>query len=100
MFANRWTIFPTVFIYRLHLLLQMKDIPVHQLKKRTALGLEIWHYSIDEMRMEESIMEAHRDDHYIFFLVESGSSAMMVDFIEVGFCASSLYYVLPGQVHH
>ncbi|MFD0763798.1 helix-turn-helix domain-containing protein [Mucilaginibacter lutimaris] len=78
----------------------MKDIPVHQLKKRSALGLEIWHYSIDEMRMEESIMEAHRDDHYIFFVVESGSSAMMIDFIEVSFSANSLYYVLPGQVHH
>lgn len=90
----------SVFIYRLHLLPQMKDIPVHQLKKRTSLGLEIWHYSIDEMRMEEGIMEAHRDDHYIFFVVESGSSAMMVDFIEVGIAANSLYYVLPGQVHH
>ncbi|MES2265172.1 MAG: AraC family transcriptional regulator [Bacteroidota bacterium] len=78
----------------------MKDIPVHQLKKRSTLGLEIWHYSIDEMRKKESIVEAHRDDHYIFFLVESGSSAMMVDFVEVGFSANSLYYVLPGQVHH
>lgn len=78
----------------------MKNIPVHQLKKRTSLGLEIWHYSIEEMRMEEGIMEAHRDDHYIFFVVENGSSAMMIDFIEVGFSANSLYYVLPGQVHH
>ncbi|MGY4539150.1 AraC family transcriptional activator of pobA [Mucilaginibacter sp. UYNi724] len=78
----------------------MSDIPVHQLKKGTSLGLEMWHYGVGEMRTEELIMEAHRDDHYIFFVVEAGNSAMMIDFIEVGFSANALYYVLPGQVHH
>ncbi|MFA6248765.1 MAG: helix-turn-helix domain-containing protein [Mucilaginibacter sp.] len=78
----------------------MKDIPVHQLKERASLGLEIWRYDIGDARSNKGILDAHRDDHYIFFVVDAGDASLMIDFTEVGFFKNTLYYVLPGQVHH
>lgn len=42
----------------------------------------------------------HRDDHYVFFLIEKGSGSLTVDFSEVNISGPALYYILPGQVHH
>ena len=80
----------------------MKDIPVHQLKKRGNVGLEIWRYYAGDIRPnsdEKGVMKAHRDDHYIFFVVDAGDAALMIDFDEVTFFPNALYYILPGQVH-
>jgi AraC family transcriptional activator of pobA len=46
------------------------------------------------------VMGAHRDDHYIFFFVEDGFGRIMIDFAEVELTERSVYYILPGQVHH
>lgn len=78
----------------------MKDIPVHQLKERASLGLAIWRYDIGDARSSKGILDAHRDDHYIFFVIDAGDASLMIDFTEVGFFKNTLYYVLPGQVHH
>lgn len=81
----------------------MKDIPVHQLEKKGSIGMEIWRYHAGDIQMDtfdEEVFKAHRDDHYIFFVVEAGDTALMIDFNEIKFFANSLYYVLPGQVHH
>jgi AraC family transcriptional activator of pobA len=79
----------------------MKDIPIHKLADRGAIGLYI-KYSGENGQMAKKLnaMGAHRDDHYIFFLIEKGTANMMIDFTEVIINAHSLYYVLPGQVHH
>ncbi|GAA3988643.1 helix-turn-helix domain-containing protein [Mucilaginibacter dorajii] len=78
----------------------MKDIPVHQLKERATSGLEIHRFLEGDMPKADEPLGAHRDDHYLFFLLEGGLASMMNDFQEVHFEASQLYYVLPGQVHH
>jgi AraC family transcriptional activator of pobA len=79
----------------------MKDIPVHQLKERSNLGLDIKRFLPWELVAEEhQVLNAHRDDHYIFFLVDSGSATIMIDFHEITIVNGTLFYVLPGQVHH
>ena len=81
----------------------MKDIPVHQLEKKGSIGMEIWRYHAGDIQrdtLDEEVMKAHRDDHYIFFVVEAGDTDLMIDFNEIKFFANSLYYILPGQVHH
>ena len=79
----------------------MKDIPVHQLKERSNLGLEIKRFLPWELVAEEhQVLNAHRDDHYIFFLVDHGSATIMIDFHEITIVNGTLFYVLPGQVHH
>ncbi|NLR68119.1 AraC family transcriptional regulator [Chitinophaga varians] len=43
--------------------------------------------------------EAHRDDHYLFLLVESGSCRFMIDFEQYEIRQGEIIYVYPGQVH-
>jgi len=79
----------------------MRDIPVHQLQERVSTGLEIKHFLPDDIPGErEEKMGAHRDDHYIFFMMEEGSATLMIDFHELELRENTLYYILPGQVHH
>jgi len=78
----------------------MKDIPVHQLKERATSGLEIERFLEGDMPKNDEPLGAHRDDHYIFFVMEGGSASLMIDFHEIEFQPADLYYVLPGQVHH
>jgi len=78
----------------------MKDIPVHLLKERATSGLEIHRFLKGDLPKKDEPMGAHRDDHYIFFVLTGGSASLMIDFNEVEFKRASLYYVLPGQVHH
>ncbi|WP_295720180.1 AraC family transcriptional regulator [Mucilaginibacter sp.] len=78
----------------------MKDIPVHLLKERATSGLEIARFLEGDMPKDDEPIGAHRDDHYIFFVLEGGSASLMIDFHEIEFQSANLYYVLPGQVHH
>jgi len=79
----------------------MKDIPVHQLADRASHGLAIKSFKPGDMRKEETdALGIHRDDHYLFFLLEKGSASLMIDFEDVSIKESTLYYILPGQVHH
>lgn len=43
--------------------------------------------------------EAHRDDHYLFLLVTSGSCRFMIDFKQHDLRQNEVIYVYPGQVH-
>ena len=79
----------------------MKDIPVHQLKDRINSGLEIRHFLPGDVTKDQAeTLGAHRDDHYIFFMIENGAASLMIDFHELSLHPSSIYYILPGQVHH
>ncbi len=78
-----------------------KDIPVHQLTDRVSTGFEIMHFKPGDLpKKDDRVMGAHRDDHYLFFLLEEGSASTMVDFEEMRMHGNSLFYILPGQVHH
>jgi AraC family transcriptional activator of pobA len=77
-----------------------KDIPIHQLQDRASSGLEIRRFRRGDIPADVETMGAHRDDHYLFFLLEKGSALLMIDFQELALSETSLYYILPGQVHH
>lgn len=78
----------------------INDIPWHQLYDRADSGVEIDHFQPGDPYEDEETLGAHRDDHYIFFLVESGQAELMIDFETVAFVPGSIYFILPGQVHH
>jgi len=78
----------------------MNDIPWHQLYDRADAGVEIDHFKPGDTYEEEETLGAHRDDHYIFFLVESGHAELMIDFSSIAFVPGTIYFILPGQVHH
>ncbi|TWR25713.1 AraC family transcriptional regulator [Mucilaginibacter pallidiroseus] len=77
----------------------MKNIPIHQLKDRTDMGMELWRYNLGDMPADDEVMGIHRDDHYIFFVVDGGDASLLIDFEKVTFTRNTLYYILPGQVH-
>jgi AraC family transcriptional activator of pobA len=77
-----------------------RDIPLHQLSDRTSSGLQIEQFHPgDPPEDDASILGAHRDDHYIFFVLEEGHASLMIDFQEISLGTPILYYVLPAQVH-
>lgn len=78
----------------------MNDIPWHQLYDRADSGVEIDHFEPGDSYEEDEPLGAHRDDHYIFFLVESGNAELMIDFHVVPLTPGEIYFILPGQVHH
>jgi AraC family transcriptional activator of pobA len=68
----------------------------------------IIHHQFHVKRMDKSTQEAedilldkgiHRDSHYIFTCMESGHVRMMVDFKTIEAKDSTIFCVLPGQVH-
>lgn len=74
------------------------DIPLHRLEESSALGVEIHAHGADFVPAER-VAGIHRDDHYTFGFLESGSVLMMVDFAPVQFRPGSAFMMLPGQVH-
>lgn len=78
----------------------MKKIPVHLLKERTGLGIQIKRFTNGLAPTEdEKETGNHRDDHYIFFLLEKGSGSLVIDFNNMYLPESCIYYILPSQVH-
>lgn len=79
----------------------MKYIPFHQILEDSVIGLRIAYFKTGDAHYDDvSALGAHRDDNYIFFLLEKGWGSIMVDFHEIEIKAPALYYVLPKQVHN
>jgi AraC family transcriptional activator of pobA len=79
----------------------MKQIPLDRLQVKTNLGLQIKAFLPGETFAQKTKdLGAHRDDHYIFFLLKRGSGSLMIDLQTVDLKTGQLYYILPGQVHH
>lgn len=58
------------------------------------------HFEAVTLVTDTPLQEAHRDDHYIFILQESGRNQFMLDFKLLDIPDAAMLYVLPGQVHH
>ncbi|GAA0535795.1 helix-turn-helix domain-containing protein [Chitinophaga japonensis] len=78
---------------------QKQAIPVHSLEDRSPVGLEIHFVDDVKSRVIRDGMGAHRDDHHIFILLETGFTRIMVDFQVQEVTGPAIFYVLPGQVH-
>jgi AraC-like DNA-binding protein/mannose-6-phosphate isomerase-like protein (cupin superfamily) len=79
----------------------MNSIPVHQLQHKTDQGFLLKPFTENDISHQQSEQAgAHRDDHYIFFLMLKGSGSAMVDFEQKTVRAGQLYYILPEQIHY
>lgn len=77
-----------------------KIIPINRLRdeyhkdfqvKRFCQGQD-WHYLTE--------LPVHRDDCYLFILLEQGSGSMNIDFKEIHLTEFGLCIVRPGQIHY
>jgi AraC-like DNA-binding protein len=78
----------------------LSKIPIHKLKDRESSGIFLRYVGEDNSFQKDRIMAAHRDDHYIFLLQQGGTCHFMIDFQERTIESTSVYCVLPGQVHY
>jgi len=78
----------------------MKSIPVDQLQNKTNTGLQVIAFKADDEPHQNQSHGAHRDDHYIFFMLKKGSGKLKVDFQDITVTAGHIYYVLPSQIHY
>lgn len=79
-------------------------IPIYSLNDINKSGVEI-RYFADTANLnsiekdDENIYGPHRDDHYMFFFQQEGTSELMLDFKRLKRTGSWLFFLLPGQVH-
>jgi AraC family transcriptional regulator, transcriptional activator of pobA len=79
---------------------ERNSIPVHKLLESTDQGFQIERVDPRSNAAKDAlVMGAHRDDHYIFLVQETGMSKGMVDFHLFTLKADSVLFILPGQVH-
>jgi AraC-like DNA-binding protein len=80
---------------------KITDIPLHRLTDTTASGFYMRRMQLTKVsHVPIGPYHAHRDDHFLFFLLEKGTCRVNVDFQLVESKGPMLYYILPGQVHH
>src|ERR1700721_2408612 len=75
-------------------------IPLHRLEETTDEGFQLKRLpSQDYIPTKAIFLDAHRDDHYLFFLQEKGRRKVMVDFHTFNLKDNTVFFMLPGQVH-
>ena len=77
----------------------MNSIPVDHLQNKTNTSMQLKAFKADDEPHNSQYYGAHRDDHYIFFILKKGSGTLKVDFQEITVTAGHIYYVLPTQIH-
>ena len=79
----------------------MKHVPLFKMKDSAFKGFYIQSFHPDIMQPLEALpkLDFHRDDFYIFQLIKSGQASMTVDFNDLTLNESSVFYILPGQIH-
>jgi AraC-like DNA-binding protein len=82
----------------------MNKIPTHKIHEISASGLLLKHVRDGDVTQNEEFVlridEAHRDNYYLFFLLESGEVHGLIDFKEYHIRNTALGCVFPGQIHH
>jgi AraC family transcriptional regulator, transcriptional activator of pobA len=79
----------------------MKTIPTYDLKDISGHRFHVKRMDLRTHNAEDILIDKgiHRDSHYIFTCMESGHVKMMVDFNVIESQDSTIFCVLPGQVH-
>jgi YesN/AraC family two-component response regulator len=77
--------------------MRRKKIPLHT-GELSDLGISI--EFMNSKQPEADLLHPHRDDHYIFFLQQKGSTHIMIDLNLLTLKDACLYFIRPGQVHY
>lgn len=78
-----------------------KDIPTHKLKNYTKADIMLlyWDGTHDEWLKEYATdLEVHRDEYYLFFVVDRSDATITIDFNDFEIGDQSIFYISPGQI--
>jgi AraC-like DNA-binding protein len=83
----------------------MDKIPLHKLHEKSPSGILLKHIrDSDILQSGKELLpaagEIHRDNYYLFLLLECGDAHVLIDFREYHIQGIALGCILPGQVHH
>ena len=87
------------YIEKSYFCMIMSSIPIHKTSELFQGEIAQMRYISGEEKLSVKA-HAHRDDYYIFLLIEEGKDIVLVDFEEHEITENNIYYVLPGQVHY
>ncbi|MBC5646181.1 AraC family transcriptional regulator [Parabacteroides sp. BX2] len=76
----------------------MPVIPTHKAAQQSDFGIFL--KEISPALSQETIVHAHRDDYYIFGMVDSGNCRINIDFKEYLLSGGKMMCIQPGQIHH
>ncbi len=76
----------------------MDQLPMHKASQLSDFGLRIRRMSCPPDDVI-SVTGIHRNDYYIFGVVESGSGSGFIDFKEQHFSPGEVFMIQPGQAH-
>lgn len=74
-----------------------KTLPLHRAVRMTESGISLKRF--EPGNVAQQIRYAHRDDYYLFGLVEEGICRIGIDFQEYILHAGEMFCVRPGQIH-
>jgi len=75
-----------------------RSIPIHSLDKINQLGILVRRFT--GMDPETDANLAHRDENYLFMVMEQGRARLVVDFKTITASGRTIFCILPGQVHY
>ena len=78
-----------------------KNIPIHKLETYTDIGFILLNLedNYDEWsNIDIANMEMHRDDYYMFMVMDKCDAHITIDFKDFEIKDRSIFYILPGQV--
>jgi len=78
-------------------------IPVHNMNPESQLGIQFhqieYSSEISGLMAKSNKNEVHRDDYYMFLLLEVADVVFSIDFEENRWQDKTVIYIRPGQVH-
>ena len=82
----------------------INKIPLHKLHEQSSSGILLKYISDgilpqNEKEMWSAVADVHRDNYYLFILLERGEAQILIDFKEYHLQGVALGYIIPGQVH-
>ena len=78
---------------------KQQTIPLHTAELAGGPGFRIEYYDLSTEEADDPASEAHRDDHYVFYVQHQGFCEVMIDFERMKLVGTGAGYICPGQIH-
>lgn len=79
---------------------KQENIPLHTAELAHSAGFRVEYFDMSSELDTDPALEAHRDDHYIFYVQTEGHTEVMLDFETLRLEGLVAGYIKPGQIHH
>lgn len=79
---------------------KQENIPLHTAELADSAGFRLEYFDLSSEFDSSAALEAHRDDHYVFYVQTQGHTEVILDFETLRLEGIVAGYIRPGQIHH